>query len=307
MWKTVLFLLFTLAVVPVVTFYFDTMPSDLQWLLLKSTYSVCLGFAGLCFIVSTITGNHSQVDKVWSILPVVYGWMVYAEVPDTRILLMAILITMWGIRLTYNFWRRGGYSWKFWTGEEDYRWEVLRAKPEFRATWKWTLFNLLFISFYQMSLIWMMTIPIIKSVEGSGLIWSDYLLAALALGLIVFELVADQQQWDYQNEKYRQKAQGESLEPKYKRGFVHDGLWGLMRHPNYFAEQSFWVVIYLFSVSATGNWINWSIAGCLLLILLFKGSSDFSEEISASKYPEYKTYQKEVPRFLPGLTGRSPK
>jgi steroid 5-alpha reductase family enzyme len=36
-----------------------------------------------------------------------------------------------------------------------------------------------------------------------------------------------------------------------------------------------------------------------LLVILFKGSSDFSEDISAEKYPEYKEYQKRVPRFIP--------
>jgi steroid 5-alpha reductase family enzyme len=64
-------------------------------------------------------------------------------------------------------------------------------------------------------------------------------------------------------------------------------------------EQSIWVIFYLFSVVATGSWINWSMPGCLLLLILFKGSSDFSEEISAQKYPEYKAYQKRVPRFIP--------
>jgi len=34
-------------------------------------------------------------------------------------------------------------------------------------------------------------------------------------------------------------------------------------------------------------------------VILFKGSSDFSEDISAAKYPEYKEYQKRVPRFIP--------
>ena len=72
-----------------------------------------------------------------------------------------------------------------------------------------------------------------------------------------------------------------------------------MRHPNYAMEQTIWVVFYLFSVHATGEWVNWSVAGCALLLILFKGSSDFSEEISAKKYPEYKNYQQRVPRFIP--------
>jgi steroid 5-alpha reductase family enzyme len=40
-----------------------------------------------------------------------------------------------------------------------------------------------------------------------------------------------------------------------------------------------------------------------LLIILFKGSSDFSEDISAGKYPEYSEYQRRVPRFIPFLKG----
>jgi steroid 5-alpha reductase family enzyme len=37
----------------------------------------------------------------------------------------------------------------------------------------------------------------------------------------------------------------------------------------------------------------------LLLILLFRGSTAFSEEISAGKYPGYAEYQQRVSRFLP--------
>jgi steroid 5-alpha reductase family enzyme len=74
-----------------------------------------------------------------------------------------------------------------------------------------------------------------------------------------------------------------------------------MRHPNYAAEQAIWIVFYLFSVTATGEWINWSIVGSVLLVILFKGSSNFSEEISSKKYPKYSDYQKKVGRFLPKL------
>jgi steroid 5-alpha reductase family enzyme len=92
---------------------------------------------------------------------------------------------------------------------------------------------------------------------------------------------------------------GEELTGIYKQGFLDQGLWSLSRHPNYFAEQNIWISFYLFSVAASGQWLNWSIAGCLLLLVLFQGSSEFSEEISSSKYPKYKEYQKRVRRFLP--------
>ena len=95
----------------------------------------------------------------------------------------------------------------------------------------------------------------------------------------------------------------DKVDPFYKIGFVHSGLWAYMRHPNYMAEQAIWMVFYFYSVIATGYWINWTITGGLLLVLLFKGSSDFSESISTEKYPEYKRYQNSVGRFLP-IKGR---
>jgi steroid 5-alpha reductase family enzyme len=72
-----------------------------------------------------------------------------------------------------------------------------------------------------------------------------------------------------------------------------------MRHPNYTAEQAIWIVFYFYSVAATGLWLNWSIMGAILLVLLFWGSSNFSESISGGKYPDYADYRKRVPRFLP--------
>lgn len=233
-------------------------------------------------------------------MPAIYAWMTaYHSNMEPRLVLVASVITFWAIRLTFNFARRGGYSWKFWTGEEDYRWAILRAKPEFNAKWKWFLFNLFFISFYQMGLVLLITLPMIKMVDGKTLGAIDYVLAAGIIVVVIFEFIADQQQWNYQKEKYRLKNAGLPLEGIYKKGFTHTGLWAYMRHPNYAAEQFVWILIYCFSITATGFWINWTIAGCLLLVLLFKGSSDFSEKISAEKYPDYKEYQKKVPRFVP--------
>jgi steroid 5-alpha reductase family enzyme len=163
------------------------------------------------------------------------------------------------------------------------------------------LFNLFFISLYQNTLILLFTLPIVVAWQGHNIplgIW-DIVLAVLMLGFIVMETVADQQQYDYQTEKYRRKNAGLPLDGNYAKGFVDTGLWGFMRHPNYTAEQSIWIVYYLFSVVATGHWVNWSMTGAVLLLLLFQGSSDFSENISSEKYPAYKDYQQKVPRFIP--------
>ena len=299
--QTIRFLMATVILIPIAAWFLGTHPNDLQISLLRQTSWIVAGVIAYTFIVGQITRNNSQVDKLWSIVPAVYAWyMTWKGGWDHRMVLMSVLATLWAIRLSYNFARRGGYSWKFWEGEEDYRWEVLRKKPGFSNPIVWMIFNLLFICFYQNALIFLFTVPILGSLHESAAplgIW-DYVLTAIFLGLLVMETVADQQQWNYQKEKYRRMHAGEDMGP-YADGFVSTGLWSKMRHPNYTAEQSIWVVFYLFSVAATGEWLNWTVAGCVLLIILFQGSANFSEGLSAEKYPNYAEYMKKVGRFLP--------
>ncbi|MBP6625074.1 MAG: DUF1295 domain-containing protein, partial [Chitinophagaceae bacterium] len=210
-------------------------------------------------------------------------------------------VTLWGIRLTYNFSRRGGYHWIPWKGHEDYRWEVLRKNPALLGKFKWALFNLLFISIYQQSLILLFTLPaLMTGYENSRqLNIVDFAAAGLFLLFLILETIADQQQYNFQTEKYKRIAVNEKLVEPYSKGFIQSGLWKIVRHPNYASEQAIWISFYLFSVAATGQWFNWSLMGAVLLILLFIGSSNFSEEISSNKYAAYKEYIKNTPRFFP--------
>ena len=299
--KIISFLMATVILLPVAAYFLGTPPDDVQLNILKSTFWGVGAVILLTFVVGQLTGNNSQVDKLWSIVPAPYAWyMTWKGGMDERMVLMSVLVTIWAARLTFNFARRGGYSWKFWEGEEDYRWEVLRQRPGFKNPFVWLLFNLFFICFYQNTLIFMFTVPVIAGLaeNAAPLGIFDYVLAIIYVALVVMEFVADQQQYDFQTEKYRRKNAGEEM-GEYGDGFIQTGLWSKMRHPNYFAEQAIWVVFYLFSVAATGEWLNWTIVGAVLLVILFKGSSDFSEEISAKKYPKYADYQKRVGRFLP--------
>lgn len=64
-----------------------------------------------------LTGYWSVVDRLWSIVPFVYAVVYALFAPgNQRVCLIAALTTLWGLRLTFNFWRKGGYA-----HEEDYR------------------------------------------------------------------------------------------------------------------------------------------------------------------------------------------
>ena len=272
---------------------------------LKVLLWICGGSALYCFVVGELTGNNSQMDKLWSLLPIAYTWVIaFKGGLDTRLVVMACLATLWGARLTFNFARKGAYKLKFWEGEEDYRWAVLRAKKEFQPHWKWALFNLFFISIYQNALVLMTTFPalvLMGSDKSFG--WMDAVAAALMLAAIIYETVADEQQWRFQSTKWKMLKEGKKLAElpaPYNKGFNTTGLWGISRHPNYFAEQSTWCCFYLFTIAGGIGIINWTMAGALLLVVLFQGSSSFGEEISSGKYPEYARYCQTVSRFFPG-------
>ena len=150
-----------------------------------------------------------------------------------------------------------------------------------------------------MGLIFLFSLPILSAWQGgSELSYLDFIIGGLMLGLIIIQTIADEQQHKYQTKKYSLIKENQKLDGNFKKGFIDTGLWKYSRHPNYSCEQLIWITFYFFSVSATESFINWSIIGCFLLVILFYFSAKFSESISSKKYPDYKNYQKNTPMFI---------
>jgi len=251
---------------------------------------IFLATAAATWILSLITREYSWTDRIWSIVPVAYVWVfAAASGGESRLVLMAVLVTLWGARLTFNFARKGGYA----PGGEDYRWAILRGRLR---PWQFQLFNLGFISVYQNLIIWLMTLPALTVFQNPRPLsaW-DWMLAVLFLAALAGETAADQQQWNYQQWKRAERAAGRQA----GQGFVQTGLFRYSRHPNFFFEQAQWWLFYGFAVSASGHWLHLTIAGPVLLTLLFAGSTVFTESISSSRYPAYGQYQHRTSPIIP--------
>ena len=257
---------------------------------------IAVGACALVWIASLITKDTSWVDRIWSIVPVVYLWVFAASagLADARLDVMAALVTVWGARLTFNFARKGGYS-----GMEDYRWAVLRAQMK---PWQFQLFNLFFITIYQNVILLLIALPAVTAYENKTPFTAlDLILAVVFIGFTIGETVADQQQWNFQNWKKAETDAGRTPNPR----FLQSGLFRLSRHPNFFFEQAQWWVIFLFGASAAGSILQWTVAGPFLLTVLFVGSTIFTENISKSKYPEYSLYQKRTSAIVPWFPRRA--
>jgi steroid 5-alpha reductase family enzyme len=281
--------------------------TDVQLLTLKTLLIVCSCAIVYCFAAGEITQNFSQMDKLWSILPVAYVWIIAVNGGmKARLVIYALIVTAWGIRLTVNFARKGAYSIKFWTGVEDYRWSIVHSAKFFRSRIAWTAFDLFFISIYQNLLVLAICFPALASMESNATlgIW-DVTAFVLALFFLTLETVADEYQWRFHCRKKELLAKEgvlSKLPSPYDLGFNTTGPWSRMRHPNYLGEQGIWMSLYLTAAGAgiaRYGIFHWSMTGPLLLVLLFMGSSMLAEKISSGKYPLYADYIGQVSKYIP--------
>lgn len=274
---------------------------------LTSAFGLCCLLSAYSFVWAMVCDNYSKVDQLWSILPAVYAWLFYAhhDAYHSRGLLVCILISLWSLRLTYNFWLKGGYG-GFVRHEEDYRWPVLRRLIGSPALF--FLFNLTFIASYQNLLLLLIALPVYGVTRGPSEVGPvDGLLTVTFLLFLCLETAADHQHWLFQSKKLSLSPADRARhpDPDIRDGFYQSGLFRYTRHPNYFAEQGMWACVCLFSTTraSLSELLSPLSMGSVLLILLFQGSMAFGESISSSKYSSYRDYQRRTSQCVPWPPG----
>ncbi|KAE9980020.1 hypothetical protein EG328_000515 [Venturia inaequalis] len=255
---------------------------------------ISLALAPIFLVLSEINRNYSQVDRLWSILPGAYvaHFAAFAHLnglPTQKLDNVLVFSTMWGARLTYNFWRKGGYQ----IGNEDYRWEVVKARIGPVGMF---VLNVVFISTIQSILLFAITTPAYilmltsRFPGGDKMDIFDIVFSRVLMALILVEVFADQQQWNYQQAKaaYLKTAKvpqgSQYTQEDLDRGFV-----------------TIWLALYQWGCTSSSTFLNWTLVGAFSYLMVFQGSTPLGEKISAGKYPEYKDYQRLVGRFLPKL------
>jgi steroid 5-alpha reductase family enzyme len=243
--------------------------------------SIIMSMMVALWLVSLALKNSSIVDIFWGAGFVLAAWVYYALTPDglpARKLLIALLVTIWGMRLSlYILWRNRGKG-------EDFRYQVWRK--EAGSAWWWRSFFKVFL--LQGILMWVISAPLLAAQFFPGpnkLSVVDFLGVFIWMVGFFFEAVGDMQLARFKSN------------PANKGKVMDRGVWRYTRHPNYFGDSSQWWGYYLISAAA-GGW--WTILSPILMTLfLLRVSGVTLLEKTLSTRPGYEEYIRRTSPFIP--------
>lgn len=236
----------------------------------------------LLWVVSLRKRDASIVDPFWGCGFVLVAWIAWGLQSTTswRTLLLACLITVWGLRLSlFLAWRNLGHG-------EDRRYAAMRAKHGPRFWWV----SLLTVFLLQGCILWFVALPIqvtaVRAVPSAAGLLDLLGVAVWAAGLF-FETVGD---WQLARFK---------ADPGNSGRVMDRGLWRYTRHPNYFGDFCVWWGLYL--IAAAGGAV-WTVGSPLLMsVLLLKVSGvTLLESTIIERRPEYAAYRLRTNAFFPG-------
>ena len=243
---------------------------------------IILTVSTLVWMLSVRLEDASIADICWGLGFVLLAWL-YCLVSPTltpRSWLVALLVTLWGARLSWHIFRRNHGK------GEDPRYQAMRASHA-PAFWWRSLFTVFWL---QGALLWFVALPLLVAVRA---VQPATLTAVDGLGVVLFtvgfgfEVVGD-----YQLERFKADASN--------RGKVLDhGLWRYTRHPNYFGDATLWWGLYVIAAAVPGGWLT-VLSPVLMTFLLMRvsGVTMLEEGLKASK-ADYRAYMGRTPAFFP--------
>lgn len=233
--------------------------------------------------VSLFLRDVSIVDVFWGPGFVVLAWSSYLQGAgyEPRALLIAGLVTLWGLRL-------GTYLGARWLGHEheDPRYAAMRSRRGPAFAWQ----SLYIVFGLQAAILWFVALPIqvgaVQTEPAHLTVWDAVGAAVFAVGFC-FEAVGDAQLTAFK------------ADPTNAGKVMDRGLWAWTRHPNYFGDALVWWGIFLIAASTPAGW--WTILSPVLmtyLLVAVSGKPMLERGLRKSR-PEYAAYVERVSAFVP--------
>lgn len=228
--------------------------------------------------------NTSPADIFWGLGFTLLAWhtLLFAEGYLYRKILIAVLVSIWGIRLSYLYASRNR------RGEVDWRYADARKKYGNKIWWISLIGLYGFLN--QANVIWVMSLSIqVGQIypQPADLTWLDGFGTLIWLVGLSFEVLAD-----------HQLAAFKALPENHGKLF-REGLWAYSRHPNYFGEVLIWWGIFLVASSNLGA--VWTIVSPLTITILMKfwTGVPLMEKRHVEVYSEYGDYMRTTNALFP--------
>mgnify|MGYP001063089185 CR=1 FL=1 len=246
------------------------------------TALIILALITLLWIWSIFIKNVSIVDIFWGFgFVVVNAFYVFmsGELNDRKILIL-ILVTIWGLRLTfYLAYRNIGKG-------EDFRYQEFRRTYGPKRYWWFSFFQVFLL---QGALIMIVSLPLLgisSSASTGALNALDYL--GMLVWLVGFTFEAG---GDFQLARFKSND-------KNKGKVLQTGFWKYTRHPNYFGDAAVWWAYAIFSVAAGSYWQIIGSVVMTILIIKVSGVSLLERTLKDTK-PKYRDYIQKTSSFFP--------
>lgn len=250
---------------------------------------IILGAMAILWLISLLLKNSSIVDIFWGAGFVITNWAYFALAPEgfpARKILISILVTIWGLRLSFYI------LWRNWGKPEDFRYQAMRAQVG--RAWRWQSFLKVFL--LQGLLMWMIGAPLLfphYHAAPKTLTILDY--GGIAIWVIGFFFEAA---GDWQLARFK-------ADPGNKGKLLTSGVWRYTRHPNYFGDAAQWWAYFLIAAATPWGWVTiFSPILMTLLLLRVSGVALLEKSLKGTK-PGYEEYVARTNAFVPWFPRKS--
>lgn len=242
--------------------------------------ALVFAYMSLWFVVALLRRRNDLADVAWGLGFAVLAWAGVLGQPRAapRMLLLAALTTIWGVRLAAHIWSRHRVS------AEDPRYR--RWREEW-GRW-WAVRSYLQVFLLQGVFMLLVSAPLLVTAAAppSALGALDVAGSAVWAFGLAFEAVADAQLAAFKRD------------PASRGKVMQSGLWRYSRHPNYFGEVVLWWGVGIVALGVPSGWLG-LIGPTTITFLLLKVSGVPMLERRREGGEAYEAYKRRTSVFLP--------
>ncbi len=236
-------------------------------------------YATVWFAAAVYKKRNDIADIAWGIgYIVICSYLLYTYPASPVLILLYILVTLWGLRLSLHIYNRNKNK------AEDFRYKAWREK--WGKTFYWRSYGQVFL--LQGVLLLVILSPVIHAAVAAPVQWNVFTCIGLGCWLagFYFQTVAD---WQLAVFIKQRKTPGTILQT---------GLWKYSRHPNYFGEILMWWGIFIITLPLNNSFFF--IIGPLsitLLIVFVSGIPMLEKKYKGDR--AFEAYKKRTNVLLP--------